>query len=371
MLILPRAAANSSRMLLVISAAVTVGVAAAALIRLGLALSLDVPRFMATTLLPMLIVPWLWHWRKWPGAAWVEASAYVAMVTAAQLVMEVNVSAAFLVIPVLGVLHRDRGLTILSGALGSAAYGILLFMRASAIPGIAAPLLQFGADLVLQACLVSIYTGLIRLAEQAERTVVQAHMTEPMARQWAASIEARDQCTGGHVERVTLYVSQLAPHVPGLGMDLDAVRLASVLHDVGKIAVPDQILNKPGPLTAEEFQVMQSHTTRGYELVLRTDVPADIAAVVRSHHERWDGTGYPDRLQAEAIPLAARVLAVADAFDAMTSDRPYRAALSPAEARQRIIAGSGSQFDPAIVEVFLHHFPTWAALQAEHAKGAA
>lgn len=348
-------------MLLVISAAVAVGIAAAATIRLRLALGLQVPLTLAKVLVPLLAVPWVWHWRKWPRVEWVEATAYVVMVATAQMVMEVNVLSAFLVIPVLGVMHRDRWLTLVSTASGTIATGFVL-MWSHTIPESGRPALQFGAQCVLQWALALIYTGLIGLAEQAERYLQRAHMTEQMATQWAASIEARDPYTGGHVDRVTHYALKLAPAVPGLEMDLDSFRLACVLHDVGKIAVPDAILNKPGPLTADEYEVMKAHPTKGYDLILRTDMPAEVAVVVRHHHERWDGQGYPDGLRGEEIPLAARVLAVADAYDAMTTDRPYRTGLSPEEARSRIQAGSGSQFDPAVVEAFMRQCDRWADL---------
>jgi putative nucleotidyltransferase with HDIG domain len=343
-------------MLSVISAAVAVGSAVAAVIRLWLGLDLQVPLTLAKVLLPLLAVPWAWHWRKWPGVAWAEAIAYVVMVAAAQTVMEVNVLSAFLLIPVLGVIHRDRWLTLVSAALGTVATGFLLMWPAVTILDNGRPALQFGAQLVLQWTLALIYAGLIGLAEKAERYLRHARMTGQMATQWAASIEARDRYTGGHVDRVTRYAMKLAPHIPELDMDLDSFGLACILHDVGKIAVPDSILNKPGPLTPEEHEIMKSHATKGYDLVLRTDVPMEVAVVVRHHHERWDGQGYPDCLRGEAIPVAARILAVADAFDAMTTDRPYRAGLSLAEARARIQAGSGSQFDPAVVAVFMRQF---------------
>jgi putative nucleotidyltransferase with HDIG domain len=355
-LILPKADPKGFRMLSVISAAVAVGIAVAAIIRLRLGLDLQVPLTLAKVLVPLLAVPWVWHWRKWPAVDWVEAIAYVVMVAVAQLVMEVNVLSAFLVIPVLGVIHRDRWLTLVSAALGTAATGVLLMRSAVIILDTGRPALQFGAQLVLQWALAFIYTGLIGLAEKAERYLRHARMTEQMATQWAASIEARDRYTGGHVERVTRYAMKLAPHISELDMDLESFQLACVLHDVGKIAVPDAILNKPGPLTPEEHEIMKAHATKGYEVVLRTDLPMEVAAVVRYHHERWDGQGYPDGLRAEEIPMASRILAVADAFDAMTTDRPYRAGLSPTEARARIQAGSGSQFDPTVVEAFMRQF---------------
>lgn len=361
MLILPKPGDSGNRMLLVISATAAVGVAVALLIRHRLGLSLDVPLHLAKVLLPLLAVPWIWHWRKWPGTAWVEAVSYVHMVATAQTIMEVNVTAAFLVIPILGVIHRDRWLTLVTAAAGAVANGFLLTQPSAALQS-GSPLLQFGAGVVLLGALAASYIALIGLAERSERYLMHAHMTEQLAAQWAASIEARDLYTGGHVERVTRYAANLAPHIDGLKMDLDSFRLASVLHDVGKVAVPDAILNKPGPLTPDEFAVMQTHAAKGYEMVLRTNVPEAVAEVVRHHHERWDGTGYPDGLRGEQIPMAARVLAVADAFDAMTSDRAYRPALTPDEARTRILAASGSQFDPVVVAVFLRHFQDWAEI---------
>ncbi|HWI63281.1 MAG TPA: HD-GYP domain-containing protein [Symbiobacteriaceae bacterium] len=361
MLILPKPLGKSRPLLIAVTVTFVVGIAVAALIRAYLQLSQSVPLKMAAVILPLLILTWAWHMLKWPGVSWVEVAAYAGMVMTAQSVMEVPITGALFVIPVIGVLQRHTGLTLYSAALGVVAYGVIL-MTSPLMSSYSAPALALGAHAILQGTLAAIYCWLITLAGQAERTLVQAQMTQQMAQQWAASIEARDRYTGGHVERVTRYATELAPLVPGWQMDMELFHLACILHDVGKIAVPDQILNKPGALTAEEWLTMQQHPTNGSDLVLRTNAPPEVAAIVRHHHERWDGKGYPDGLKAQAIPLAARVLAVADAFDAMTSVRPYRPALSLREAGARIREGAGTQFDPAVVSAFEEVHLRWAEL---------
>jgi ribonuclease P protein subunit RPR2 len=135
-------------------------------------------------------------------------------------------------------------------------------------------------------------------------------------------------------------------------VDDPATEFGFLLHDVGKVAIPDAILHKPGPLTDEERRLMQQHPLIGAEIVRGIDFLGDAAAVVRSHHERWDGNGYPDGLAGEAIPLAARVFAVADVLDALTTDRPYRPASAIADAREMIVADAGRHFDPAAIEAF-------------------
>lgn len=346
-------------MLTAVTATAATGALVGSLIRLDQGMSLDVPLQMVKVLVPILAVAWVWHIARWPGLLWIESTLYVSMATAVQTVMEVNVTGALLVVPVLGIVHRHRGVTLYSAALGTVAFGWLLLHAPLPIGG-GSPLLQFGAHAILQATLAAVYLGIIRLATRAEQA--HAKMTEQMAMQWAASIEARDHYTGGHGDRVTQYAMELAPMIPNLGMSLQAFRLACVLHDVGKISVPDHILNKPGKLTPEEYQTMQRHAEVGYNLVFQTDAPLDVALVVRHHHEWWDGSGYPDGLQAREIPLAARVLAVADAFDAITSKRPYRPALSPEEARDLIVANAGTQFDPQVVAAFLRQFDQWVRL---------
>ena len=183
-------------------------------------------------------------------------------------------------------------------------------------------------------------------AEQLERSyraTVQA---------LANAVEARDAYTGAHAERVAAYGLELA-RATGLALvDRPELEFGFLLHDIGKLAVPDAILFKTSPLTEEEYALIVRHPETGYDILRDIDFLGDAKLVVRHHHERWDGTGYPDRLSGEAIPLAARVFAVADALDALTSDRPYRPTSTFAVARERIRAAAGSQFDPAVVEAY-------------------
>lgn len=168
----------------------------------------------------------------------------------------------------------------------------------------------------------------------------------------AEAVEKRDPYTGGHVRRVVQY-SVLLGFELGLSLEeLDRLRLSSALHDVGKIAVPDHVLRKPAPLDAEEARVMQRHTVDGAEIVARIPELRDVLGGVRSHHERIDGRGYPDGLADEQIPNQARIIAVADTYDAMTTSRPYRKALDTAVAVAEIRRGAGTQFCPQVVAAF-------------------
>jgi len=168
----------------------------------------------------------------------------------------------------------------------------------------------------------------------------------------ANAVEARDAYTGKHAERVAAYGLEIAAAVGLKLADEPQIEFGFLLHDVGKVAIPDAILFKPEPLSPEEAALMQQHTVIGADIVSDIDFLGSARDVVRSHHERWDGEGYPDGLSGDAIPLAARVFAVADALDAVTTDRPYRPARSLGVARDEIAAGSGTQFDPEVVHVF-------------------
>ncbi len=163
----------------------------------------------------------------------------------------------------------------------------------------------------------------------------------------ANAVEARDAYTGKHAERVAAYGLAIAG-AAGLRLaDDPQVEFGFLLHDVGKVAVPDAILFKPDPLDEGERLLMEQHPVVGWEILRDVDFLGEAKDVVRSHHERWDGKGYPDQLAGEDIPVAARVFAVADALDALTTDRPYRPGRSIDEARSIIRLGSGTQFDPA------------------------
>ncbi len=166
------------------------------------------------------------------------------------------------------------------------------------------------------------------------------------------AVEVRDAYTHRHAERVTAYGLEIARRVDrGLAED-HQVKFGFLLHDVGKVAVPDAILHKPEPLTADERRVLDEHPLIGWRILAPVEHLARACDVVRYHHERWDGTGYPDGLRGEEIPLSARVFSVADTLDAMTTDRPYRAAAPLATARAEIRAAAGQQFDPHVVDAF-------------------
>ena len=170
----------------------------------------------------------------------------------------------------------------------------------------------------------------------------------------ALAIDAKDQVTHGHIRRVQRYTMALAK---ALGVkadqDLDALRAAALLHDTGKLAVPEYILNKPGPLTASEFERMKVHADVGADILKSIDFPYPVEPIVRHHHERWDGSGYPQGLSGQEIPLGARILSVVDCYDALTSDRPYRPRLSRQQAEQELKDRRGSSYDPWVVDEFL------------------
>jgi putative nucleotidyltransferase with HDIG domain len=167
------------------------------------------------------------------------------------------------------------------------------------------------------------------------------------------AVEARDAYTGKHAERVAAYGMEIARVLDAPFSDDPEVEFGFLLHDVGKVAVPDSILWKPEPLTPEERTLMERHPIVGWEILREIDFLGEAKLVVRHHHERWDGKGYPDGLGGDVIPLAARVFAVADVLDALTTLRPYRQPSSTDEARGMIEESSGTQFDPEVVAAFL------------------
>jgi putative nucleotidyltransferase with HDIG domain len=166
------------------------------------------------------------------------------------------------------------------------------------------------------------------------------------------AVEARDAYTGKHAERVAAYGMEIARALGIPISDTPEIEFGFLLHDIGKLAIPDAILYKPGTLTDYERALMAQHPLIGAEIVRGIEFLGEAAQVVRSHHERWDGRGYPDGLAGEQIPLAARVFAVADVLDALTTDRPYRPASPMSVAREMILSESGKHFDPQVVEAF-------------------
>ncbi|MBZ5608402.1 MAG: diguanylate cyclase [Acidobacteriia bacterium] len=172
----------------------------------------------------------------------------------------------------------------------------------------------------------------------------------------AMAIEAKDECTHEHLRRVQVYSLELGKYL-GLPPDqVHALQAASILHDIGKLAVPDYIISKPGKLTPEEFDKMKIHTIVGAEILEQVGFPYPVSPIVRSHHEKWDGTGYPDGLKDEEIPIGARILSAVDCLDALASDRQYRRALPLDDAMNYVASLSGRSFDPKVVEVLKHHY---------------
>jgi response regulator RpfG family c-di-GMP phosphodiesterase len=188
--------------------------------------------------------------------------------------------------------------------------------------------------------------------ERGQRVLLQDAYRETVAA-LASALESKDVGTGAHSQRVQRYATELAR---AMGTDVaedPSAEYGFLLHDVGKIGIPDRILQKPGPLTREERRLMETHVVLGEQMLGRVAfLQGEGLRVVRHHHERWDGKGYPDRLGGTDIPLGARIFAVADALDAMTSDRPYRRAGTWRSARAEIAAEAGKQFDPAVARTF-------------------
>ena len=214
----------------------------------------------------------------------------------------------------------------------------------------------------IAALLWLIYQGNIEKVEASQQhasEMAKLHLETIEA--LATAIDAKDQTTHEHVRRVQIYAQGLA-RIFGLSEpEIQALHVGALLHDIGKLAVPDHILNKPGKLTPGEFEKMKIHTIVGAEILGRVRFPYPVVPIVRSHHERWDGKGYPDELSGEKIPMTARILTVVDCFDAVREDRPYRRGLSREEAINMLLQGSETQFDPAVVTSFIENLPTFEA----------
>src|SRR5688572_4875239 len=177
----------------------------------------------------------------------------------------------------------------------------------------------------------------------------------------ATAIDAKDQTTHGHVRRVQIYAAGLGKLLRLSAEEIEALKAGAVLHDVGNLAVPPHILNKPGSLSAAEFERMKAHTTVGALLLNRVEFPYPVIPIVRHHHEQWNGHGYPDGLSGEQIPITARIIAVVDCFAAIREDRPFRRSMTRDEAIAFLLRGSGTHFDPNVVELFIKHLPRFEA----------
>ena len=197
-------------------------------------------------------------------------------------------------------------------------------------------------------------TSMARVKESQQHLATMNTLYLSTIETLAMAIDAKDQVTHGHIRRVQIYAVGLARAVGVKDeSDLRAIEAAALLHDMGKLAIPEHILNKPGRLTPSEREKMERHANIGAEILSAIDFPYPVVPIVRHHHEHWDGTGYPAGLRGPEIPLGARVLTVVDCFDALTSDRPYRGGLSTDRAIQHLRNGAGSLFDPSVVNVFV------------------
>ena len=230
---------------------------------------------------------------------------------------------------------------------------IAILVHANAILGTPWVLALFLAPLIGIQSLYRVYTSERAASRDLKATNARLERANiSFASALVSTLDARDAYTAGHSAAVAVYARDIAQRLELSADDQQLAHLAGLLHDIGKVGLPPGLLEKAGLLTATERQVMQQHSVIGERILRRVEDYGVVATVVRHHHERIDGTGYPDQLAGEAIPLISRIICVADAYNAMTSGRPYRAALSTEEARRRLHEEAGFQFDPSVVAAF-------------------
>ena len=199
-----------------------------------------------------------------------------------------------------------------------------------------------------------LYLGKLETEKKHAEQVSNLHLRTIEA--LALAIEAKDETTGEHLQRVRVYAMELAKDLRLSDDETEALRAASVLHDIGKLAVPEHIISKPGKLTPEEFEKMKIHPIVGAEILEQVHFPYPVVPIVRAHHEKWDGSGYPNGLVGEDIPIGARILSAVDCLDALASDRQYRKALPLHEAMAKVVADAGKAFDPKVVEILQRRY---------------
>jgi len=200
-----------------------------------------------------------------------------------------------------------------------------------------------------------------RLQSKTNELEALGHLHLATAEALATAIDAKDQTTHCHVRRVQIYAAGMGEVFGLTANEIAALKAGALLHDVGKLAVPPHILNKPGPLTPAEFEKMKIHTVVGAQILARVNFPYPVIPIVRHHHEQWDGRGYPDKLRGEQIPITARIISVVDCFDSLREDRPFRRSMSLGEATAFLLRGSGIHFDPVVVEEFIKNLPRFEA----------
>jgi putative two-component system response regulator len=234
----------------------------------------------------------------------------------------------------------------------------VVLVTGAATPDTLTSALALGADGLVpkpfggRELLAAVETALER-SRRAESEVRGRLLTPTLASALAKAIETRQPSLQGHCERLCALAVRLAQELGLSEAETEVVRLGSILHDVGKIGIPDRVLLKRGPLTPEELAGMRLHTLIGDRLLAPLELLQDVRPVVRHHHERWDGTGYPDGLTGEAIPVPTRVVAVADAIEAMSAERSYRSPLTEVEILRELRAGRGTQWEPRAIDAAL------------------
>ena len=322
--------------------------------------------------LPFLLVPLLGVYvlyrkrREWRRLSRFILAGYFVMYTFVLLTGNTNLVFTY-ILPLLAflILYHDPNLILISGAAALAANlvaivhwfhtGYLTFETSNqAEIQIAVIVMCFAGSYVASKLYNEItrqnYEYVKKLSkknEQIERMTTQSITT------FANALDAKDPYTEGHSERVSAYSTRMARELGLSEEEIDNIRLVALLHDIGKIGVPDSVLKKPGRLTDEEFGLMKQHTVVGSEIIKDINSIPGVVIGARYHHERYDGRGYPDGLKGEEIPFIARIIAVADAFDAMTSNRIYRKHLTTEQVFSELEKGAGSQFDPVIAQLLI------------------
>jgi putative two-component system response regulator len=193
----------------------------------------------------------------------------------------------------------------------------------------------------------------IRSQLRIKRLTDQLERTESVIFMLALAVEAKDTYTEGHLRRLSSYSEQLAVAIGLSSAQVKAIRFGGLLHDIGKISIDDAILRKPGKLTEEEYAQIKRHPEYGARIIQAMRFAGDVGPIIRHHHERWDGKGYPTGLAGEEIPIGARIVAIVDAYDAMMTDRPYRSSLGLDETMRRMREGRGREWDPVLLDRFI------------------
>lgn len=264
---------------------------------------------------------------------------------------------------VLGVVYRDTGRHALAEARLNASIEVAtatgsVLSEAEACRELGRLYQSMGRNQEALTRLNASYRLFLRLDAHLDLVDVEAKVAElegtflAVVRDWGQSIESADSYTHGHCERVATYAARVAEELGVSDVELTTIRLGAYLHDVGKVRVPHEVLNKPGRLTPEEFAIIQQHPVWGVELLAGIDFPWDITPIIRWHHEKHDGTGYPDRLAGDAIPLAAQIICIVDIYDALTTTRSYRPAMTPEQAVACMLE-TPQWWRPTVLEAFL------------------